>query len=164
MSERAGHHNVPARATAAPLVCAFRVDGPPQPKERARRCPNGRHVTPQKTRDYERLVGNVASLCRPPNWRLNAAYRVELRAYFGDRYARDVDNVAKAVLDGLNRVLWHDDRQVTRLVAEKAVDPFVPRVEVRVELVEPVDKEQPRRLYARGKRNERRQLELGGQR
>lgn len=35
------------------------------------------------------------------------------------RGAFDVDNVAKACLDGLQGVLWHDDRQVRRLTVAK---------------------------------------------
>lgn len=31
----------------------------------------------------------------------------------------DVDNVAKAVLDALNRVAWHDDKQVVSLTVRK---------------------------------------------
>lgn len=30
----------------------------------------------------------------------------------------DVDNLAKALLDGCNKIAWHDDRQVTRLTSE----------------------------------------------
>lgn len=148
-------------------IHAFTVLGPPQPKERARACPNGKHVTPLKTRRYERLVGTVAGLQAPRNWRLDGTYRVEVRAYFADRRTRDVDNVAKAILDGLNKILWRDDRQVVRIVSEKHVDRAAPRVEVLVEMVAPADvaalpQKEPRvaRLYARGRREERRQLEL----
>jgi Holliday junction resolvase RusA-like endonuclease len=35
------------------------------------------------------------------------------------RGAHDVDNVAKAILDALSGVFWHDDRQVVRLVSER---------------------------------------------
>ena len=31
----------------------------------------------------------------------------------------DIDNMVKAVLDGLNGVAWHDDKQVVSLVALK---------------------------------------------
>ncbi|MEM9170104.1 MAG: RusA family crossover junction endodeoxyribonuclease [Pseudomonadota bacterium] len=37
------------------------------------------------------------------------------------RAAYDVDNVAKACLDALTGVFWHDDRQVARLVSERFV-------------------------------------------
>lgn len=121
------------------MICAFTVLGPPQPKERARACPNGKHVTPLKTRRYERLVGTVACLQVPRGWPLDGIYVVEVQAYFADRRARDVDNVAKAVLDGLNKVLWRDDRQVLRLVSEKHVDRAKPRVEVRVESRAPTE-------------------------
>lgn len=145
-------------------TCQFTVLGPPQPKERARRCPSGRHVTPKKTRAYEQLVGHLASLHKPPSWRLDLAYHVELRVYFGDARGRDIDNVLKSVLDGLNRALWHDDRQVVRVTAEKNVDRGRPRVEVCVQAVEAVQPTRTRpkqRLYARGRREERRQMVLG---
>jgi Holliday junction resolvase RusA-like endonuclease len=32
----------------------------------------------------------------------------------------DIDNLEKAVLDSLNGVAWHDDRQVARVVKEKS--------------------------------------------
>lgn len=118
------------------MIYPFCVLGPPRPKARARACSNGKHVTPQKTRDYERLVGSIAGIQRPRQWRLDGTYRVEVRAYFGNARCRDVDNVAKSVLDGLNRVLWHDDRQVVRVVSEKHIDRLRPRIEVWVELIE----------------------------
>ena len=34
----------------------------------------------------------------------------------------DIDNLAKFVLDGLNGLVYHDDRQVVRLVATKLLD------------------------------------------
>jgi Holliday junction resolvase RusA-like endonuclease len=149
------------------VVHAFTVLGLPQAWQRARVSADGKHFTPPKTRRYERLVATVAGLQRPPAWRLDGTYRVEVHAYFPDARPRDVDNVAKAVLDGLNRVLWNDDRQVVRIVSEKHVDRARPRIEVTVELVAPAELGAPPaktvrapRLYARGKREERRLLEL----
>lgn len=42
--------------------------------------------------------------------------------YLGPRWVpklSDVDNLAKAVMDGLNKILWEDDRQVVRLIVNK---------------------------------------------
>lgn len=44
--------------------------------------------------------------------------------------SHDVDNVAKAILDALTGVIFHDDSQVERLTVEK-VDGDRPRVKVR---------------------------------
>jgi len=41
--------------------------------------------------------------------------------YLPDRRRRDVDNLAGAVMDALNGVLWKDDSQIVRLVVEKTV-------------------------------------------
>lgn len=40
--------------------------------------------------------------------------------YLPDRRRRDVDNLAGAVMDALNGVLWKDDSQIVRLVVEKS--------------------------------------------
>ena len=40
-----------------------------------------------------------------------------------DRRRRDVDNLAGAIMDALNGVLWRDDSQILRLVAEKHIAP-----------------------------------------
>ena len=37
-------------------------------------------------------------------------------------YGADIDNLAKLVLDAMNGVVYHDDRQVVRLVVEKRLD------------------------------------------
>lgn len=135
---------------------AFTVNGPPQPKERARATRSGRHFTPTRTRKYEELVGEVAGLLRPPDWCLDAIYHVEVRSFFPDRRPRDADNVAKSVLDGLNKILWRDDRQVVRLVSEKHLDRDRPRAEVEIELIIPT--EETKHLYALGQKSERRRL------
>lgn len=36
-----------------------------------------------------------------------------------DTYKPDVDNIAKAVLDALNGIAWHDDSQIVSLFIEK---------------------------------------------
>lgn len=51
--------------------------------------------------------------------------------YFKDR-RRDLDNVLKPLLDALNKVVYHDDRQVAHLELTKRFDARKPRVEVSV--------------------------------
>jgi Holliday junction resolvase RusA-like endonuclease len=97
----------------------------------------GRWFTPDKTSRFERAAGQTAmaaiAMTRAA-WPLDAAYEVELLVHFPDGRARDLDNVCKAVLDGCNRVLWKDDKQVTRLVLERFVDREAPRTEVLVRI------------------------------
>lgn len=46
----------------------------------------------------------------------------------------DCDNLAKAVLDALNLVLWHDDSQIASLLVTKMIAPSgaIPRAEITV--------------------------------
>jgi len=128
------------------MILSFTLDGPPQPKQRARIVPNWRtrrvtRFTPKKTRQYERAIKNVAAaeLLRRrslvPVWPLDARYRVEVSAFFGDARRRDADNVGKACCDALNGILWNDDSQIVTLTVNRAVDRDCPRTEVRVEVL-----------------------------
>lgn len=57
---------------------------------------------------------------------------VELQVVFYRRTRQvvDLDNLLKHLLDSGNGLLWGDDRQVTRYVAELQVDATYPRTEV----------------------------------
>jgi Holliday junction resolvase RusA-like endonuclease len=117
------------------VIVVFTVPGKPQPKQRARLGKGGRWYTPTETRRYERLVRHCAGwACAKDHpgalFPAEGAWEVTLRIYLPDRRPRDVDNVAKAILDGCNRVLWGDDRQVRKVTAERFLDPASPRVEV----------------------------------
>lgn len=46
----------------------------------------------------------------------------------------DTDNYIKSTLDGLNGLLWEDDNQIVKIVAEKYYSDH-PRVEIEVEEV-----------------------------
>ncbi len=45
---------------------------------------------------------------------------------------KDIDNMVKSVMDGLNKVAWVDDKQVKDLTARVRRDPANPRIEVTV--------------------------------
>lgn len=93
----------------------FEIPGKPQPKQRPRRDPNGVFYTPNKTRKYEQLVAFCALLARPPGWPKDRRYSVSITVTCPDKRGRDIDNVAKSILDGMNDIIWDDDAQVDQL-------------------------------------------------
>ena len=108
----------------------FVVEGKPQPKERPRKGKNGGFYTPKKTKDYETLVGWYARNAYKGN-PSEKAIIVELNIFFKlpqrtteieGAYCMkkaDVDNISKSVLDGLNGIVWLDDKQVVELIVRK---------------------------------------------
>lgn len=125
---------------------SFFVPGDPQPKERPRarfnRGTNRVQVfTPSRTRKYEELV---ASYCRQAaslvDWAYSADERfaVKLIVHLKDGRRRDIDNIAKAVLDACNGEAWEDDWQVVRLDVSRCLRHPEPGVWARVtKTVEP---------------------------
>lgn len=128
---------------------AFTVPGPPVPKGRPRVTRAGHAFTPKRTRDYEALVNACAK--RAAEGRTFAG-PVEVWAIVWlprpKRLMRqrdpegtvpcfkrpDIDNVLKAVLDGMG-ALWDDDGQVQRVIVEKCYAPKAqPHGEVRVQV------------------------------
>ena len=115
----------------------FSIPTAPKSKERPRfNFKTGKVYTPPKTKRHERDVGNCAKAAgvKP----IDGAVSVEIIAYFEvkkswPKYkrlaaieqgwapdtAKDADNIAKAVKDGLNGIAYADDKQVARLVVEK---------------------------------------------
>ena len=131
----------------------FKIDGEPVGKGRPRFTKRGHTYTPEKTKQYETLVGlcyrNIAK-----DYKFTSPVRVIVMAHFkipkgkskkvvGDMLnghilptkKPDVDNVAKIILDGLNGIAWEDDTQVTELVVSKYYSEE-PRVSVMVEEID----------------------------
>lgn len=130
----------------------FVVPGAPVGKGRPRASSRGgfvRMYTDAKTLSYEAIIakqagyamGTLEVLATPISMRIVALYpipvswskRKQQLALSGDLIPGkpDLDNVAKAVLDALNGVVYEDDKQVIRLVIEKSYS-FEPRIEVYV--------------------------------
>ena len=135
----------------------FVVPGAPYGKGRPRASSRGGFVrlyTPAATVAYEGEIARLAEIARaewpvmatPMSLRVIAHHPIPVSwskkkqqaALAGDLIPGkpDLDNVAKAVLDALNGVIYVDDKQVVRLVAEKRYS-FEPRVEVYVHEVLP---------------------------
>lgn len=133
-------------ASAAPVDAGrgpveFTVPGVPVPKGRPRVVTREtfgasgepeRHTvafTPPTTRQWENAVRDVARLfVRAP---FDGDVSVDFE-FYGSNPAADVDNLIKAMLDGMQPVVFDDDRQVRRVAAVIADPDGDPRVEVSV--------------------------------
>jgi Holliday junction resolvase RusA-like endonuclease len=82
-------------------------------------------ITDSKTREFESTVRMLfKGLCHEP---FEGAVKVNFIAYFARpkktdfKYPPrgDVDNLFKSVADAANKILWHDDSQIVRMVSEK---------------------------------------------
>jgi Holliday junction resolvase RusA-like endonuclease len=132
----------------------FTVPGDPVGKQRprfdSRSC---RAYTPEKTVDYENLVGLMAGRSARGEV-LHGPISMEVRAYFpipksvsmkrrkslgGENSWHikkpDLDNVVKAISDGSSGIAFRDDAQICRIIATKHYSE-APRVEVRLKELE----------------------------
>ena len=125
---------------AEPLVTIV-VPGEPKSKARPRfTTRNGKVIayTPKDTKTAEARY-RIAYLqeMRRINRDKEGAYAVHADFYNSTYQRRDVDNLLKAVLDGLNKIAWDDDTQVIEVIGRKH---FVSKEEARSEV----------RIYAQG--------------
>lgn len=113
--------------------------GTPKGKARPRFTKSGRTYTPHTTAEYEKHIASEWHH-QNPGWRpLEGAVQVRIFAYFAipknaSKKKRqeldgapctkkpDADNIAKAVLDGLNGTAYTDDAQVTDVLVLKRWD------------------------------------------
>lgn len=105
-----------------------------------------RHVSPGKRRDPRRVVVKSADGRRFTRAARDMARQqgvvpvegeVEVRlVFYFNRRGCDTDNRIKPALDSLEGVAYKNDRQVARIVADRALDPSNPRTEVTVRLME----------------------------
>lgn len=114
------------------LLAEFTVPGEPISKSRARFTKRGSKTvayTPEKTKAGEHaMAAAYLKVAKKFNKDPEAAYAVRAHFYNGTRQRRDVDNMVKLVLDGLNNVAWVDDNQVLEIAARKS---FVAKEEAR---------------------------------
>lgn len=92
----------------------FAVPGPVVAWKRAQSFGKQR-FTPQVQREYQDWVRYHALERRPPWWTLDGRYEVTIQYVPHDKRRRDIDNVAKTLMDSLNGIAWNDDSQVDDL-------------------------------------------------
>jgi len=100
------------------VIVQLRISGKAVPKGRPRFTRSGGVYTPKTTADWEKHV-RATWVEQQGSKRLTGP----ISAYIyimGDHTAKkDVDNMAKSILDGLNKVAYDDDSQVMRLMVSK---------------------------------------------
>jgi Holliday junction resolvase RusA-like endonuclease len=120
---------------------SFTVNGAPQGKGRPRMTNKGFVYTPKRTKEYERAIAMAAGSAMQAAMQDKAMGPVEVcievfggifpswsysrkRECFGEPWCGtpDADNIAKAILDGCNGIIWRDDAQVWSLQVIKVYD------------------------------------------
>ena len=124
----------------------FFVKGEPRPKQSFRSTGHGRGYTHPRVKAWQTEVAveaqnamRAAGLFNEP---LDRDLFVELVFTLGDHRRVDLDNLSKTVLDGMNGVVWTDDRVIIDLHLRKRIttNPEETGVSVRVDVaVEMVD-------------------------
>ena len=118
-------------------IIEFCIHGIPVPEGRARFTKTGRAYTPEKTRAWKRHVNKTAieaalpdplsgalrmtldfTLPIPPSWSKRKQQRASDQLLYPISKP-DCDNLAKAVMDGCNQVLYYDDAQIVSLSIRK---------------------------------------------
>ncbi len=109
----------------------FTVPGRPRPKQRPRKGKYGNMYTPRETQEYERKVAWYALKAMRGKDKITGPVGVEIRLYYKGKRVADIDNCAKAIMDGMVGVIFNDDRQVRALMISRHQDKDE-RAEVRV--------------------------------
>jgi len=105
-------------------MAAFFVEGEPVVKKRPRKGKRG-FYTPTKSKEYERLVGlraveaDVTPLDGPVSVNIYCHHKRPKKSTHEYPARSDLDNVIKAILDGLRGVAYQDDRHVVKIFAWK---------------------------------------------
>jgi Holliday junction resolvase RusA-like endonuclease len=114
----------------------FTIRGEPRGKGRPRFTKTGRVYTPTETAQYESLVG-LSYRNSARGYKFTSPVRVTIKAFHKPPKKSkkvtedmlngrilptkkpDLDNIAKIILDGLNKVAWDDDTQVIEMMVTK---------------------------------------------
>jgi Holliday junction resolvase RusA-like endonuclease len=113
----------------------FTLHGQPVPAGRPR-LGRGHAFMPKKTVDAEKEVGAAWVRASHNLWIPTGGIAVRMQFFVSDKVRRDVDNLAKTVLDGLTKYgwAWGDDSQVVALGADIYLDKEQPRTVVTVDI------------------------------
>lgn len=112
------------------------IEGEPIPAARPRYSVR-RVYQPQRNVEYRRRIQAAARVAMTGKEPMSGALSVVVKLYRKYKPAArnygDVDNHLKALFDGMNQIVFFDDRQITRCVVEKFTDKDEPRAEIEIE-------------------------------
>lgn len=103
---------LPAVVAALDGSVNFHIPGIPARSNRLYIRANNRVFKDSKTREYQEKVKLIAYTAVPKDWDRHGDFDVNL-AITGTKM--DIDAPIKTLLDGLNGVVWNDDKQVHHL-------------------------------------------------
>jgi crossover junction endodeoxyribonuclease RusA len=119
-----------------PRSFSFTMPGAPQPKQRARVTSRGT-FTPAATRRYEQSIRETAQVFVPRDWPMEGEYELECEFHLPGFMRSDLDNLGKAVSDGLEGAAFTNDRLVSKVSLLRVYDSSEPRTEVTVTYLGP---------------------------
>lgn len=108
-------------------MLTFTIHGKPQPKQRPRTvtCRDGkrRTYTPTPTKKAEKRIAEVAwaNMMQQHFNPTMDPVGIEMTFYVSNMTS-DIDNLMKTVLDGCNKIVWDDDKQVVECNVKKRED------------------------------------------
>ena len=134
------------------MVYEIIIKGDPVPKSRPRMTKGGHVYTPSKTKAYEKEIGiewcrkyGATHISEPVKMRVYQFFSIpkgfnqekRKKALDGELWVDkrpDIDNVVKAIFDGLNGLAYLDDKQIVELHTYKQYAE-TPCVKVQIERV-----------------------------
>jgi crossover junction endodeoxyribonuclease RusA len=112
------------------------IEGEPVAKERPRMGQHGKVYTPRATVAYENMIASYAKYNKLNFGRATLVVTIDF--YTANPKKPDLDNLIKAVLDGLQRGnAFRDDKQIIELHARRFDGDEKPRVEIEIRKVGP---------------------------
>lgn len=117
------------------LVAHFVIEGEPATKSRPRITTKGGKIRTYSPDHVKRAESGMGAAYLQQVGRLapsdRITFAVEATFYVSSGQRRDVDNMLKLVLDGLNKLAWADDHQVYEVSGQK-IQSDAPRTEVTI--------------------------------
>lgn len=100
----------------------YKLTVPGRPVPAVRMTQRSKYKSEQAMRylDYKNTVGWVALAAGVKV--IKGPVKLTTIFYFANKKLPDLDNLIKAISDGLNGLAWEDDRQVVRIEAERRQD------------------------------------------
>lgn len=107
------------------VVAEFSIPGEPSSKARARFAKRGNKMhayTPEKTKSAQQQVAAAfLTHTRKKFTDPDVSYSIRAHFYHATMQRRDVDNMLKLILDGLNGIAYPDDVQVIEVIGRKSL-------------------------------------------